>query len=316
MPSGVEPIHEVEHGFASDVRMSHQVDKRAIDAQFGVGDIRMQVVIARRIGHPYERAIIVLPAEGDAATPVGLQVGHIDEVVRFNIGDRHVVRQDILRLRAPVKSDGGGPGSHTTEFPRAVQVMHVRKLAVTEFIVLIGEKGRCIANRYIALFDTRVVHELGEKGNHHLRRRVHVIELVNQLVCVGVHPSPGPADKSYEVDFDHDLFAGPVTCTSLPVALVEVTEESIPRAGHRILAGQCTDSVGHHFAHDRLVGMVLLPPMSVAGARPLGCIRVVHPYHAPAVDSLARPDRSKRYGVQTSNEFKFPEGPIRGHVGK
>ena len=78
-----------------------------------------------------------------------------------------------------MKSDGGGFCSNATEFPGAVQVMHVRKFLVTEFVVLVGEKSRCVTNCNVALPDTGVVNELPEKSDHHLRRRVHVIQFIH-----------------------------------------------------------------------------------------------------------------------------------------
>ena len=126
---------------------------------------------------------MVLAAERDARAGVAFQVRHVDEVLRFRVGHRHVVLGRPGWTRTPIERDGRvlHAGSGMAGIPSfMVQIVNVGELAVEKIIILIGEQGKRIAHGNVLRTHAGRVDELAQQSQDHLGRGVHVIQPAHQ----------------------------------------------------------------------------------------------------------------------------------------
>ena len=256
----------------------------------------MHVVIAAVRRVPSQRTEVVLGAERDTRGRVRLQVGHVDQIRRLGVGQRHVVLGLPGWSGAPIEGNGrqGYRRARVAGVAAvAVQVLDIRKLRLQRVMVLIGKQAGGISDRDVCRIHPGHIHQLAQQGPHHLRRGIHVVEPADQVVCVGIDGPPA-GDATHQVDLDANLLPRGVPDISLAAGAVEVPKKGIPGRNIGGLAAESPDGPGHHPIHYHLVGVSALPPTSIARSRPVGGRGIVHPYNASGVKSPGHTNRRVR----------------------
>ena len=153
MFAGVEPIDEIEDGFATEVGVTHEVDLFAVDlGGFGEGGA-VHIVEPFLDGPAHQGAEVVLAAERDAGGQVGFEAGEVDYVLRFGEAGGEDVGAFAFGPATPVDGDGGGLDFEAAELAGIVDVLDAGKLGVEDVVVFMDEVGEAVANGDIVFLD-------------------------------------------------------------------------------------------------------------------------------------------------------------------
>ena len=224
------------------------------------------------------------------------EICEIDQIAGLGVARWHVVRSGTLRTTTPVQRLRGSLDLDATEFAGVIHILHIRKLPVQNVVVLRHQVRQRVTHGNIGLSHAHDADELAQECHDHLRRRIHVVLALHQLVRVRIDRTFMP-DHPHPVRFDHDLLARSVGRFLLSLHALEVPKQLVPRARHRAFPREITDSPLHHAIHSILLGVVVLVPVPVLRPLPIGHLRVVGPDHAARMNALRLTDGLKRFGV-------------------
>ena len=255
----------------------------------------MHVVVVLLHGPPDERTEVVLAAQRHSGPGMCFEIGEVDQIGGLGEAERHVVRGDAWRATTPIQRLCGRLDLDTSEFAGVVHILHIRKLPVQNLVVLRDQVCQRVAHADVGLGHAHDPDELAQECNDHLRRRVHVILTFHERVRVRIDRT-FPPDHSHPVRLDHDLLAGLVGSVRSSLPAVEVPKQIVPRARHRALPRELTDSPRHHGIDAVLLGVVGLVPVPVLRPLPIGHVRVVYPDDATRMNALRLADRLERFG--------------------